>query len=50
MRIIDDLISTLSYKAPKKEISPGPIQTAVLTRLCDLASTPHRSSVRAMEN
>src|SRR4030042_1590303 len=41
MKIIDDLLSTLSYKAPVKNVRQGPFQTAVLTRYCGLASTPH---------
>ena len=41
MKIIDDLLSTLSYEAPVRDIRQGPFQTAVLTRDCGLASTPH---------
>ena len=41
MKIIDDLLSTLNYEAPVREIRQGPFQTAVLTRNCGLASTPH---------
>ncbi|MFC1905212.1 Rossmann-like domain-containing protein [Chloroflexota bacterium] len=41
MKIIDDLLSTLSYEAPVKDIRQSPFQTAVLTRSCGLASTPH---------
>jgi len=41
MKIIDDLLSTLSYDAPVRDIRQGPFQTAVLTRNCGLASTPH---------
>lgn len=41
MKIINDLISTLSYEAPVREICLGPFQTAVVTRACGLASTPH---------
>jgi len=41
MAIIDDLLSTLSYKAPVRDIRQGPFQTAVLTRHCGLASTLH---------
>ena len=43
MKIIDDLLSTLSYEAPVKDVREGPFQTAVLTRYCGLASTPHDS-------
>ena len=41
MRIIDDLLSTLNYESPVRDIRQGPFQTAVLTRYCGLASTPH---------
>jgi uncharacterized protein (DUF4213/DUF364 family) len=41
MRIIDDLLSTLNYEAPVKDVRQGPFQTAILTRYCGLASTPH---------
>ena len=41
MKIIDDLLSTLSYEAPVRDIRQGTFQTAVLTRNCGLASTPH---------
>ena len=41
MKIIDDLLSTLSYEATVRDIRLGPFQTAVLTRHCGLASTPH---------
>ena len=41
MKIIDDLLSTLSYDASIRDICQGPFQTAVLTRGCGLASTPH---------
>lgn len=41
MKIIDDLLSTLNYGATVKDIRQGPFQTAVLTRYCGLASTPH---------
>jgi uncharacterized protein (DUF4213/DUF364 family) len=37
--IIDDLLSTLSYKAEVRDIRQGPFQTAVLTNHCGLAST-----------
>jgi uncharacterized protein (DUF4213/DUF364 family) len=43
MKIIDDLLSTLNYEAPVREIRQGAFQTAVLTRYCGLASTPHDS-------
>ena len=41
MGIIDDLLSTLDYEAQVVDIRQGPFQTAVLTRFCGLASTPH---------
>ena len=41
MKIIDDIISTLDFEAPVRDIRMGPFQTAVLTRYCGLASTPH---------
>jgi uncharacterized protein (DUF4213/DUF364 family) len=41
MKIIDDLISSLNYESPVKDIRQGPFQTAVITRNCGLASTPH---------
>jgi len=41
MKIIDDLISTLTREAPVKDVRQGPFQTAVLTQSCGMASTPH---------
>ena len=41
MRIIDDILSSLDYEASVSDIRQGPFQTAVLTRGCGLASTPH---------
>jgi len=41
MKIIDDLLSSLDYSSPVKDIRMGPFQTAVLTGRCGLASTPH---------
>jgi len=41
MRILDDLLSVLKPEALVKDIRQGPFQTAVLTRNCGLASTPH---------
>jgi len=43
MRIIDDLLSALSYGVTIRDIRQGPFQTAVLTRYCGLASTSHDS-------
>jgi len=39
MKILDDLLSTLNYDAPVRDIRQGPFQTAVMTRNCGLAST-----------
>jgi len=41
MKIINDVLSTLNYDASVRAIRQGPFQTAVLTRGCGLASTPH---------
>jgi len=41
VKIINDLLSTLDYQAAVKDIRLGPFWTAVLTRNCGLASTPH---------
>jgi len=41
MKIINDLLSTLNYDVPVKDICQGPFQTVALTRYCGLASTPH---------
>ena len=41
MKIINELISTLNCEVPVRDIRQGPFQTAVLTRNCGLASTPH---------
>lgn len=41
MKIIADLLSTLNYEAPVRDIRQGKFQTAVLTRNCGLAATPH---------
>ncbi len=46
LKIIDDLLSTLNYETPVKEVRQGPFQTAVLTRYCGLASTPHDAGPR----
>lgn len=43
MRIIDDLLSKINYEAPVREVRQGPFQTAVITRYCGLASTPHEA-------
>jgi uncharacterized protein (DUF4213/DUF364 family) len=41
MKIIDDILATLDYETPVKDIRMGPFQTAVVTRRGGLASTPH---------
>jgi uncharacterized protein (DUF4213/DUF364 family) len=41
MKILGDLLSTLNTDAKVRDIRQGPFQTAVLTRSCGLASTPH---------
>lgn len=41
MKLINDLLSTLNLHANVKELQQGPYQTAVLTRNCGLAATPH---------
>ena len=41
MKIIDDLLSIIDYETSVVDIRLGPFQTAVLTRHCGLASTPH---------
>jgi len=43
MKILDDLLARLDFNAEVKDIRQGPFQTAVLTRYCGLASTPHES-------
>ena len=41
MKILDDLLSTLNFDTQVRDIRQGIFQTAVLTRNCGLASTPH---------
>jgi uncharacterized protein (DUF4213/DUF364 family) len=41
MKIISEILSTLNFEAPVRDIRQGPFQTAVITRNCGLASTPH---------
>ncbi|MBN1161026.1 MAG: DUF364 domain-containing protein [Dehalococcoidales bacterium] len=41
MKIINDILATLEYENPVKDIRMGPFQTAVVTGRCGLASTPH---------
>jgi uncharacterized protein (DUF4213/DUF364 family) len=46
MTIIDDLLHTLSYEAPVRDIRQGLFHTAVLTRNCGLAATLPRDALR----
>jgi len=41
MKILDDILSVLDYKCAVRDIRIGLFQTAVSTRYCGLASTPH---------
>jgi len=41
MKILEDLLSVLNTDAKVRDMRQGPFQTAVLTRSCGLASTPH---------
>ncbi|MBN1368862.1 MAG: DUF364 domain-containing protein [Dehalococcoidaceae bacterium] len=43
MQILDTLLDSLNYDAPVRDIRMGPFQTAVHTRWCALASTPHEA-------
>lgn len=43
MKIIDNLLHSLNYVSQVEDIRQGPFQTAVVTRNCGLASTPHDS-------
>jgi uncharacterized protein len=43
LKIIDNLLSSLNYSHPVKDIRVGPFQTAVVTHGCGLSSTPHES-------
>ena len=46
MRIIDDLISSITDDAPVRDVRQGPFQTAVLSLHCGLASTPHNQGYK----
>lgn len=46
MKILDDLISTLDFDAPVRDIRQGVFHTAVLTRHCGLAATLPRDALR----
>jgi uncharacterized protein (DUF4213/DUF364 family) len=50
MKIIDALLSTINYEAMVREIRQGPFQTAVMTRYCGLASTPHEAGPHHRKN
>lgn len=41
MKILDDLLAALDFDVEVEDIRQGPFQTAVMTRYCGLASTPH---------
>jgi uncharacterized protein (DUF4213/DUF364 family) len=41
MKVLDDLTATLDFGAPVRDILQGCFWTAVVTRNCGLASTPH---------
>lgn len=43
MKIIDSLLDALDFNAPLKDVCQGPFQTAVLSRYCGLAATPHEA-------
>ncbi|MBN1615451.1 MAG: DUF364 domain-containing protein [Deltaproteobacteria bacterium] len=46
MLILNDLISTLDFNAPVRDIRQGLFQTGVLTRYCGLAATLPRDALR----
>jgi uncharacterized protein (DUF4213/DUF364 family) len=46
MRILDDLIATLDFDAPVRDVRLGVFHTAVLTRHCGLAATLPRDALR----
>jgi hypothetical protein len=46
MKIIDDIISTLNFEAPVKDIRQGVFHTGVLTRYCGLAATLPRDALK----
>jgi uncharacterized protein (DUF4213/DUF364 family) len=43
MKIIESLLGSLNYGADGKDIRQGPFQTAVVSRFCGLAATPHET-------
>jgi uncharacterized protein (DUF4213/DUF364 family) len=46
MKVLDELISTLDFNAPVKEIRQGIFHTGVLTRYCGLAATLPKDALR----
>jgi uncharacterized protein len=46
MKIFEDLISTLSFDAPLRDIRQGVFHTGVLTRYCGLAATLPRDALK----
>ncbi|MBW2065094.1 MAG: DUF364 domain-containing protein [Deltaproteobacteria bacterium] len=46
MKVLDDLISTLDFNAPVKDIRQGVFHTGVLTRYCGLAATLPRDALK----
>ncbi len=46
MKILDDLLATLNYDAPVKDIRQGVFHTGVLTRYCGLAATLPRDALK----
>ena len=45
MKIIDSLLDTLVFSVPVRDVRQGPFQTAVLSRYCGLAATPHEPGI-----
>ena len=50
MKILDDLLNTLGQGEVVRDVRQGPLQTAVLTHNCGLASTPYGFSYRHGES
>lgn len=46
MKVLDELISTLDFNAPVKEVRQGVFHTGVLTRHCGLAATLPKDALR----
>jgi len=49
-KIIDDLLLKINCEAPVRNICQGAFQTAVQTRYCGLASTPHEAGSHHAKN